>query len=118
VPPTFAPGAWLTFSIGRNAIDTLALRLTPRELQRVQEHSLVLIKSAEQRVAGFLLEMERRWVRASSTNAILIQVNVAIGRSAEMAVPEEDVFLGGLYQRVICRATSLSSQQASLLRCA
>jgi CRP-like cAMP-binding protein len=73
--------------------------LTPRELQRVQEHSLVLIKSAEQQVAGFLLEMARRWVRASSTNAILIQVNVAIGRSAEMAAPEEDVFLGGLYQR-------------------
>jgi hypothetical protein len=32
-----------------------------------------------------------------STNAILIQVNVAIGRSAEMAACEEDVFLGGLY---------------------
>jgi CRP/FNR family nitrogen fixation transcriptional regulator len=34
--------------------------LTVRELQRVQEHSLVLIKSAEERVAGFLLEMARR----------------------------------------------------------
>jgi len=45
----------------------------------------VLIKSAKERVAGFLLEMARRWVRASSTNAILIQLNVAIGRSAEMA---------------------------------
>jgi hypothetical protein len=31
------------------------------------------------------------------TNAILIQVNVAIGRSAEMVAREEDVFLGGLY---------------------
>ena len=30
------------------------------ELQRVQEHSLVLIKSAEERVAGFLLEMASR----------------------------------------------------------
>src|SRR5689334_14709259 len=29
--------------------------LTVRELRRVQEHSLVLIKSAEERVAGFLL---------------------------------------------------------------
>jgi len=34
--------------------------LTARELQRVQQHSLVLIKSAEERVAGFLLEMASR----------------------------------------------------------
>jgi CRP/FNR family nitrogen fixation transcriptional regulator len=34
--------------------------LTARELHRVQEHSLVLIKSAEGRVAGFLLEMAER----------------------------------------------------------
>ena len=34
--------------------------LTARELQRVQEHSLALIKSAEERVAGFLLEMADR----------------------------------------------------------
>ena len=41
--------------------------LTARELQRVQEHSLVLIKSAEERVAGFLLEMADR---APSSGAI------------------------------------------------
>jgi len=41
--------------------------LTVRELQRVQEHSLVLIKSAEERVAGFLIEMAGR---KSSTAAI------------------------------------------------
>src|SRR5690242_18705370 len=34
--------------------------LTVRELQRMQEHSMVLIKSAEERVAGFLLEMAAR----------------------------------------------------------
>jgi CRP-like cAMP-binding protein len=34
--------------------------LTVRELRRVQQHSLVLIKSAEERVAGFLLEMADR----------------------------------------------------------
>jgi CRP-like cAMP-binding protein len=33
---------------------------TVRELQRMQQHSLVLIKSAEERVAGFLLEMAGR----------------------------------------------------------
>jgi CRP/FNR family transcriptional regulator, nitrogen fixation regulation protein len=37
--------------------------LTVRELQRVQQHSLVLIKNAEERVAGFLLE--RRCDRAA-----------------------------------------------------
>ena len=34
--------------------------LTVRELERVQQHSLVLIKNAEERVAGFLLEMANR----------------------------------------------------------
>jgi CRP/FNR family transcriptional regulator, nitrogen fixation regulation protein len=40
--------------------------LTVRELQRVQEHSLVLIKSAEERVAGFLLEMAGRNARGDA----------------------------------------------------
>src|ERR1700751_4920824 len=40
--------------------------LTVRELQRVQEHSLVLIKSAEERVAGFLLEMAGRKASAGA----------------------------------------------------
>ena len=34
--------------------------LITRELERVQQHSLVLIKNAEERVAGFLLEMAGR----------------------------------------------------------
>jgi CRP/FNR family transcriptional regulator, nitrogen fixation regulation protein len=34
--------------------------LTAQELQRVQQHSLVLIMSAEERVVGFLLEMASR----------------------------------------------------------
>src|SRR5260370_12540682 len=56
--------------IKRSAVIALATRdndvarrmweLTARELARVQEHSLVLIKSAEERVAGFLLEMADR----------------------------------------------------------
>jgi CRP/FNR family nitrogen fixation transcriptional regulator len=56
--------------IKRSAVMALAARdnevarqmwaLTARELQRVQEHSLVLIKSAEERIAGFLLEMADR----------------------------------------------------------
>jgi CRP-like cAMP-binding protein len=35
-------------------------QLTARELQRAQDHVLVLIKSAQERVAGFLLEMADR----------------------------------------------------------
>ena len=34
--------------------------LTARELHRAQEHNLILIKSAQERVAGFLLEMAKR----------------------------------------------------------
>jgi CRP/FNR family transcriptional regulator, nitrogen fixation regulation protein len=41
--------------------------LTARELHRVQDHVMVLVKSAQERVAGFLLEMAER---ASSASAI------------------------------------------------
>ena len=56
--------------VRRSAILSLAERdgeaarelwtLTARELHRVQEHMLLLIKSAQQRVAAFLLEMSER----------------------------------------------------------
>ena len=56
--------------IKRSAVIALAARdndvaqqmwaLTARELQRVQDHIMVLIKSAQERVAGFLLEMAER----------------------------------------------------------
>ncbi|HEY6992367.1 MAG TPA: helix-turn-helix domain-containing protein [Xanthobacteraceae bacterium] len=56
--------------IKRSAVIALAARdndvarqmwgLTARELQRVQDRILVLIKSAQERVAGFLLEMADR----------------------------------------------------------
>ena len=56
--------------IKRSAVITLAARdndvaqqmwaLTARELQRVQDHIMVLIKSAQERVASFLLEMAER----------------------------------------------------------
>lgn len=56
--------------IKRSALMTLAARdnqtanelwtLTNQELQRTQDHVLLLIKSAEERVASFLIEMARR----------------------------------------------------------
>jgi CRP/FNR family transcriptional regulator, nitrogen fixation regulation protein len=63
--------------VKRSALDALAGRdasvarelfaLTARELRRVQDRILLLIKSAQERVAGFLLEMAQR---ASGGNAI------------------------------------------------
>jgi CRP-like cAMP-binding protein len=63
--------------IKRSAIEALAARdndvarqlwaMTGRELQRVQEHILLLIKTAQERVAGFLLEMAER---IKSTNEV------------------------------------------------
>ena len=56
--------------VKRSAIEALAARdsevarqlwaMTARELHRMQEHILLLIKTAQERVAGFLLEMAAR----------------------------------------------------------
>jgi CRP/FNR family nitrogen fixation transcriptional regulator len=51
--------------------------LTVRELQRVQEHSLVLIKSAEERVAGFLLEMAGRKFSAGAIELPMSRQDIA-----------------------------------------
>ena len=65
------------FVIKRSAVEALAARdndvarqlwaMTGRELQRMQEHILLLIKTAQERVAGFLLEMAER---IKSTNEV------------------------------------------------
>jgi CRP/FNR family nitrogen fixation transcriptional regulator len=51
--------------------------LTARELQRVQAHSLVLIKSAEERVAGFLLEMAERAPSAGEVELPMSRQDIA-----------------------------------------
>ena len=51
--------------------------LTVRELQRVQEHSLALIKSAEERVAGFLLEMAGRNAGGTSVELPMSRQDIA-----------------------------------------
>ena len=63
--------------IKRSAVMDLAARdsgvaqqlwaVTGRELQRAQQHVLLLIKSAQERVAGFLVEMARRAPGSAST---------------------------------------------------
>ena len=51
--------------------------LTMRELQRVQEHSLVLIKSAEERVADFLLEVAGRNSNAEAIELVMTRQDIA-----------------------------------------
>jgi CRP-like cAMP-binding protein len=50
-----------------NAVARELWAMTARELQRVQDHMLLLIKSAQERVAAFLLEMA---VRTPSGNGV------------------------------------------------
>jgi CRP/FNR family transcriptional regulator, nitrogen fixation regulation protein len=51
--------------------------LTVRELQRMQEHSMVLIKSAEERVAGFLLEMAARGGAGAAVELAMSRQDIA-----------------------------------------
>jgi len=51
--------------------------LTVRELERVQQHSVVLIKSAEERVAGFLLEMAGRCSRSGAIELPMSRQDIA-----------------------------------------
>jgi CRP/FNR family transcriptional regulator, nitrogen fixation regulation protein len=51
--------------------------MTVRELQRVQQHSLVLIESAEERVAGYLLEMAGRCSSSQSVELPMSRQDIA-----------------------------------------
>ena len=50
-------------AIGRELFD-----LTGRELRRMQDRVLLLVKSAQERVASFLLEMAERAAPVTSSN--------------------------------------------------
>jgi CRP-like cAMP-binding protein len=96
--------------IKRSAVMALAARdndvarqmweLTARELQRVQKHSLVLIKTAEERVAGFLLEMADR---------------VASGGTVELPMSRQDIadYLG-LTIETVSRSLKLLEDAAAI----
>ena len=51
--------------------------LMTRELERVQQHSLVLIKNAEERVAGFLLEMAGRHAGSTAIELPMSRQDIA-----------------------------------------
>jgi CRP-like cAMP-binding protein len=73
--------------IKRSAVLALAARdnevarqmwaLTARELERVQEHSLLLIKSAQERVVGFLLEMAERFAAGGAVELPMSRQDIA-----------------------------------------
>ena len=73
--------------IKRSAVEALAARdndvarqlwaMTGRELQRMQEHILLLIKSAQERVAGFLLEMAERIKSANEVELPMSRQDIA-----------------------------------------
>jgi CRP-like cAMP-binding protein len=95
--------------VRRTAIVSLAERdceaarelwsFTGRELKRVQEHMLLLVKSAQQRVASFLLEMSKR---LAATDAI------------ELPMSRQDIadYLGLTIETVSRTMTQLVSEQA------
>jgi CRP/FNR family transcriptional regulator, nitrogen fixation regulation protein len=96
--------------IKRSAVMALAARdndvarqmweLTARELQRVQKHSLALIRTAEERVAGFLLEMADR---------------VANGGAVELPMSRQDIadYLG-LTIETVSRTLKLLEDAAAI----
>jgi CRP-like cAMP-binding protein len=73
--------------IKRNAVSTLADRdpeiarqlwnMTARELQRAQNHIMLLIKTAQERVAGFLLEMSTRSTSANEIDLPMSRQDIA-----------------------------------------
>jgi len=73
--------------IKRSAVEALAARdndvarqlwaTTGRELQRMQEHILLLIKTAQERVAGFLLEMAERIKSATEIELPMSRQDIA-----------------------------------------
>ena len=98
--------------VKRSAVEALAARdgdvarqlwaMTGRELQRMQEHILLLIKSAQERVAGFLLEMA---ARIKSTNEV------------ELPMSRQDIadYLGLTIETVSRTLTTLENSAAIAL---
>jgi CRP-like cAMP-binding protein len=95
--------------IKRSAVVALAARdnsvaqqlwvITSRELRRVQDHVLLLIQTAQERVAGFLLEMANR---------------ATVGNAVELSMPRQDIadYLGLTIETVSRMLTVLEKSAA------
>jgi CRP/FNR family nitrogen fixation transcriptional regulator len=98
--------------IKRSAVESLAARdnevarqlwaMTGRELHRVQDHILLLIKTAQERVAGFLLEMSDR---------------IKTSNEVELPMSRQDIadYLGLTIETVSRTLTSLENTAAIAL---
>ncbi len=73
--------------------------MTARELQRVQDHIMLLIKTAQERVAGFLLEMAAR---------------APAGNEVELSMSRQDIadYLGLTIETVSRTLTQLENSAA------
>jgi len=80
----------------RDAIERQLLSLTTRELARLQERALLLIKTAQQRVGEFILEMEKR---------------AKVGNAIQLPMKRQDIadYLGLKIETVSRILTSLES---------
>jgi CRP-like cAMP-binding protein len=80
----------------RDAIDRQLLLLTTRELARLQERALFLIKNAQERVGEFILEMEKR---------------AKVGNTIQLLMKRQDIadYLGLKIETVSRVLTSLAS---------
>ena len=90
----------ITALAGRDpAIGHELFALTGRELRRVQDRVLLLVKSAQERVAGFLLEMAER---------------ASAGNTVELPMSRQDIadYLGLTIETVSRTLTGLESAAA------
>ena len=89
----------MTFAARDNDVARQLWALTASELQRVQSHVLLLIKTARERVVSFLLEMAERG---------------SLGNSVELPMSRQDIadYLGLTIETVSRTLTSLESAAA------
>jgi CRP/FNR family transcriptional regulator, nitrogen fixation regulation protein len=112
--------------VRRSAIVSLAERdceaarelwsFTGSELRRVQEHMLLLVKSARQRVASFLLEMSNRLAATDAIELPMSRQDIAdylgltietVSRTMTQLVSSQTIVLASSRRVVLCNAGAL-----------
>jgi CRP/FNR family nitrogen fixation transcriptional regulator len=91
--------ALIALAAGDNAVARELWTLTGRELARAQEHVMLLVKTAQERVVGFLLEMSERR---------------PCGDTVELPMSRQDIadYLGLTIETVSRTLTSLENEAA------